>query len=166
MSRLVVRFCALFGLCAAVCVFLSNSSLADRIVHEPLARLLATLSGLALSLLGPTVVEGPLLQFRAFTMEITAACDGVVPAYIFLAAVIAFPSTWSAKLVGTVLGLPVLFVINLLRIVSLMIMGDWRPDLFEQAHIYVWQVLTIGLSMTVWVFWIERCVRPLSRADA
>lgn len=157
MSRPALRFWALFGLYAAACAVLSASSLADRVIHEPLARLLAALSGQALSSLGLTVVDGPIVQFREFAMQITDACDGFVPIYIYLAGVLAFPSTWSARFQGAMLGVPILFIMNLLRIVSLMIVGDWRPDLFELVHIYVWQVLMIGLSMTVWVCWVERC---------
>ena len=163
MSRSVSRFWVLFGLFGTACAVLSASSWADHVVHEPLSRFLAMLSGSILSRLGPTVVDGSLVQFREFGMRITEACDGIVPAYIYMAAVLAFPSSVTAKIWGVTLGVPALFLINLIRIVSLLIVGEWRPDLFEQVHIYVWQVIVIGLSMAVWVWWVERCVRTRPR---
>jgi len=97
-------------------------------------------------------------------VQIVEACDGILPAIIYLSAVLAFPSRWIDKGWGILIGFPAIFLINLTRLVTLMFVGANWPDLFEQVHIYVWQALVIALAMVVWVFWAERFVRTRSVA--
>lgn len=162
--RQIGRFCVLFAVFILIFTGLTSSAPARRFLHEPLMRLLAKTSGAILSPFGETVAEGNLLDFRAFGVEIVPACDGVLPALIYVAAVLAFPGPWRAKVWGVALGVPAIMLINLTRVVTLMLLGAWRPDLYERVHIYVWQALVIALSMAVWVFWAERFVRPRSMA--
>jgi len=130
-----------------------------------MARSFAILSMLILSLLGQASASGTVLVYNGFEVAIVEACDGILPATIYLSAVLAFPSRWLDKAWGILIGLPAIFLINLARLVTLMIIGDNWPGLFEQVHIYVWQALVIALSMAVWVFWVERFVRtqPVAR---
>lgn len=88
------------------------------------------------------------------------ACNGILPTYIFVAAILAFPSSWREKGIGLMIEIPAIFAINVVRVVTLMCLGASYPDLFEQVHIYVWQTLVVALSMAVWLFWAERFVRP------
>jgi exosortase H (IPTLxxWG-CTERM-specific) len=156
----VVRFVFLFLFFILLFALLSATASAERLLHSPLSRLTAILVTQILSLLGSASTSGNSILFNSFSASVDEACDGVLPTYIFIAAVLAFPSRWRSKAWGIALGTASIFMINLLRVVSLMIVGSRWPDLFEQVHIYVWQALVIALSMGIWVLWVEAFVRP------
>ena len=158
-GRLIARFSLLFIACNVALVTLTSTAAAGTYLHEPMARCVAFLSWLVLSPFGRTSVSGVELGFNDFGVRIVEACDGILPATIYLSAILAFPSRWADKGWGLLIGLPAIFLINLVRVVTLVMVGAAWPDIFEQVHIYVWQALVIGLAMVIWVFWAERFVR-------
>jgi len=161
--RLMARFSVVFLALILAFTGASSSGVAGRYLHEPLIRIIAWMTATLLSTLGQVESSGPFIQFQDFQVQVVEACDGVLPTYIYLAAVLAFPSRWAAKAWGVLIGVPAIFLINLARMSSLMLLGAWRPELFEKVHIYVWQALVIAFSMALWVFWAERFVRPRPR---
>ncbi len=163
-GRTITRFSVLFIACNAALVTLTSTAAAGAYLHGPMARCVAFLSGLLLAPFGRTSVWGVDLDFNGFGVQIVEACDGILPATIYLSAVLAFPSRWADKGWGVLIGLPAIFLINLVRVVTLVMIGAAWPDLFEQVHIYVWQALVIALAMGVWVFWAERFVRARLQA--
>ncbi len=156
----VVRFCLLFALYIAVFITLSWTAVAERYLHAPLSRFLAAAAVPLLLVLGDSRAMGSLLGFDGFWVTIDESCDGVAATCIYLSAVLALPSPWRARLWGVLIGIPSIFAINMVRIVTLTVLGARRPDIFEWVHIHVWQALVIALSMAVWIFWAERFVRP------
>ena len=157
---MIVQFCLLFFAFIILFAVLFSTDIANRYLHEPLARLIAMCSLPFLSLVGRAAVSGNVLSFNGFGAAIVEACNGILPTYIYLSAVLAFPSRWRDKGWGFLIGIPVIFVVNLIRVITLMIFGAYQPQLFEQVHIYVWQALVIAISMGIWIFWAERFVRP------
>ncbi len=143
--------------------WLVSLDVADRFLHEPLCALIAWLSAAVLSPFGDASVRGTFVSFDGFRVVVVDACNGVLPATIYLAAVLAFPTSWRARLWGVLIGLPSIFVFNLVRVASLLVLGAYWPAVFEEVHIYVWQTLVIALSMGVWIFWAEHFVRPETR---
>ena len=162
----MLRFAATFlGLVIAFRWIVSTGPI-ERVLHDPLCTLIARLSGAILSPFGTATVQGNRLAFDGFWVIVVEACNGVLPTTIYLAAVLAFPTTWVARLWGVAIGVPTIFLLNLVRVVSLLILGAYWPAAFEQVHIYVWQTLIIALSMGVWIFWAEYFVRPTARVGA
>ena len=161
-----MRFAATFlGLVFAFRWFVSIGPV-EWILHDPLCVLIARLSGAVLSPFGAVAVQGNRLAFDGFWVVVVEACNGVLPTTIYLAAVLAFPTTWVARLWGVAIGIPAIFVLNLVRVVSLLILGAHWPSAFEEVHIYVWQTLVVALSMAIWIFWAEYFVRPTGRLGA
>ena len=62
---------------------------------------------------------------------------------------------------GILLALTVLYVVNLIRVLSLLYLGYLLPGAFEAAHVYVWQVLFLVVVAGLWLSWIGR-VRPVA----
>ncbi len=131
----------------------------DRWLHAPMSRLVAFSSAPLLPLFGEASADGTHLALDGFRAVVVEACNGVLPAYIFLAAVIAFPCGWREKLRG-LLFLPAIHLINVARVVSLMVVGSRRPEIVERVHIDVWQTAVVVLAMGIWIFWAERYARP------
>jgi exosortase H (IPTLxxWG-CTERM-specific) len=88
-------------------------------------------------------------------------CNGAWAHLIFLASVLAYPAAWKEKLLGLAVGEPLLLVLNLVRIVSLFMVGVYAPTMLRAAHVYVWQFLIIGFAMLLLFIWADQVVeRP------
>jgi exosortase H (IPTLxxWG-CTERM-specific) len=159
-SSVSIRFALTFLFLILIFAILTATAAADRVIHQPLSRLVAFFSTSILSVFGTVSRSGTFVVFNGFSAIIIEACDGVLPAYIYLSAVLAFPSRMDQKLWGIFIGIPAIFTINLIRVITLMMVGAYWPDLFERVHIYVWQALVVALSMALWVLWAEVFVRP------
>lgn len=158
--RVIVRFSLAFLGLNLVFALVTSTPQAEQMLHVPLSRLICWLVAPVLSVFGTVSASYTHLSLNGFQASVAEACNGVLPGYIFLAAVCAFPSRWRDKAIGIAIGAVAIFVINTTRVITLMVYGAYWPDSFEQVHIYVWQILVVALSMAVWVFWLERFVRP------
>lgn len=154
----MLRFALPFlGLVAAF-LALGATPAAERLLHAPLCHAVAEVARLPLAVLGDASVSGSLLRFDGFEAIVVEACNGFLPTAIYVAAVLAFPCSWRAKGWGLLVGVPAIQVVNVVRVVSLMVLGAYFPALFERVHIFVWQTLVIAFTMAIWVGWIESTV--------
>jgi exosortase H (IPTLxxWG-CTERM-specific) len=160
MPRQALWFAAIFLGTLALVPFLFQFEAIDRVLIVPLNHGIARASGLAITLTGiDTRVQGTTISSDTFSVDIVRECSGAYVMAVFVAAVLAFPSSRKEKLAGIAIGLPGVQAVNLIRVVTLFHVGVWKPDLFEQFHIYVWQTGVIILSMAIWIFWAEVLVR-------
>lgn len=90
-----------------------------------------------------------------FAMSIEAGCNGVEASIVLLAAMIAFPAKWNIRLAGILLGLLSIHVVNIGRIVSLFYIGQWNMEVFDWAHLYVWQALIMLDVFIAFLFWLR-----------
>ena len=153
------RFVGVFVALLLLYFWLGESEWAVRNVHAPLSRTLAAVVGTLLRPFGMVTVGGEWLRFESFEAQVVEACNGVLPTFLVLAAVIGFHCRWSSRGWGILLGIPAIAVINVTRIFSLMLLGAHRPDLVERVHIDVWQTAVVVLAMALWLFWAERTRR-------
>lgn len=103
---------------------------------------------------GDLVRRGTVLASSKGQVDVHYGCDALEPIVYFAAAVIAFPAPWRRRVLGLVLGIPVIFLLNIARIVSLYFVATRRPDWFEAAHLDVWQPLFIAATLAVWFTWV------------
>ncbi|MEK7794401.1 MAG: hypothetical protein AAB353_07720, partial [Candidatus Hydrogenedentota bacterium] len=104
---------------------------------------------------------------RAFTFIVVPSCGAIELFSIFIAAVLAFPTTWAHRIVGLSLGVPVMYALNLLRLSTLAYIGAYDPTpgkkWFHFFHEYVWQGVFIVFVVVVWLCWIEFLVQRKRR---
>jgi len=158
-NRKALRFLVLFALIFGVSYFLFGIAPGVRNgVIKPYTELLARAVASVLRLFGETGAgaTGPIVHTERFSLNIAMGCDGVEAAALFLAGVLAFPTTWRAKLIGLAFGIPLIQLINLGRLVGLYYAGVWLPSVVEEVHVYVAQTIIILLSTALLVFWLER----------
>lgn len=114
-------------------------------------------------------VQSPKERNRAnrgtqFAFHVVPDCGAIPSMSIFLAAVLAFPAAWWKRGVGAIVGLIILYGINILRLGTLGYIGaiDTSPGRkwFTFAHEYVWQGVFIVFVVAVWMLWVEWLVRP------
>jgi len=100
---------------------------------------------------------------KVFSFDLVSECGAIEVMAIFIAAVIAFPTRWWKRLAGLLVGVPLMYGVNIFRLVCLGFVGalDTTPDLeyFDFAHHYVWQSIYVVFVVAVWLLWVELLVR-------
>jgi exosortase/archaeosortase family protein len=120
-------------------------------------RALATISSGILNLFGQdTVVVGTTVQSTAFGITVVTACTGAFLTGLFLIAVVAFPTRWLSKLIGVGIGVGGIFLVNIVRLVSLYFIGVHWPGFLNEAHQLIWQSLLIVIAVALWLLWAGR----------
>ena len=134
-------------------------------VIVPFTAMLAKISAAIILPFDSSVIAyGTVLQFKdsGFAVSIEAGCNGVEATIVLVAAVIAFPATWAARLSAIGLGFLAIQAMNLARIISLFYLGDWNMDFFEWIHLYLWPALIMLDVLIVFVVYL----RYLSKEQA
>ena len=86
-----------------------------------------------------------------FAYDLSRGCLGLIPAGFLIVGVLAYPSEGRRKLLALVVGVPVLFALNLVRLVHLFYLGVHDPDLFRPAHELIWQALIVVVVFLLWL---------------
>jgi exosortase H (IPTLxxWG-CTERM-specific) len=149
-----------FGLAiVAFFILLTNGFFAKKVV-EPFTSFVAYASSKILNIFGSwTSTSGTNLSCGDFGIQVAHGCDGVFATAILLSGIIAYPSRIKEKLIGILIGIPALFTINQVRVISLFLLGRRYPGVFEEVHVYVWQPIIIIFAIFVWDFWARNFVK-------
>jgi len=108
---------------------------------------------------GKTSAAGNLITGDKIALQVIEECTGAYEMIIFAAAVLAFPTGWRKKGLGILFGLPLLFAINILRMMLLAyVQAHGSPTLFDFMHVYFWQATLILMILGVFVLWIKLAV--------
>ncbi|MCK5126495.1 MAG: exosortase H [candidate division Zixibacteria bacterium] len=110
--------------------------------------------------------NGRFVTIYGFTVEIIEECTGIMEMLIFLAALLAYPTSWKSKAIGAFTGIPILYLFNILRIVFLTVVGAYYHNLFKFMHLFFWQATLILMITTVWVLWILLVVNRDKKAGS
>lgn len=153
--RMIVFVLSFLGLLAVGAILYPFLSIAFDPQLKQFMAVTATVCGGILHLFFSDVtVYGRFLALQGFSVEVIEECTGVFEMLIFLAAMISYPASWRSKLIGFLLGIPVLYAFNVIRIVFLAFVGAHYYRLFDFMHLYFWQATLILMITTVWVLWI------------
>ncbi|MFY9555676.1 MAG: exosortase H [Blastocatellia bacterium] len=157
-NRGVFRFLGLFALIFGACYFLFGVAPGVRLgIIKPYTRFLASAVVTVVNLFGAGATAiGEQVASPRFSINIAMGCDAVEASSLFLAGVLAYPTSWRAKLIGMVLGLPLIHAINLARLVGLYYAGVYLPSAVEELHVYVAQTIVILLSTAILILWLDR----------
>lgn len=149
----IVMFAILLAAVAAGIAFLTNHDSAMASFQSEIAVITSHIINL---FGGRTSVTGNIIHSSgSFALSVVTACTGLFTTGVFIVAVLAFPASSLAKLLGVLLGAAGIFLINLLRLGSLFYVGVHFPDLFDRMHLLVWQSLVIVLALFLWLVWVK-----------
>lgn len=165
----MARFFVLFLLIQALLFGLELTAPVQRLFVEPWTHALAVFSAQLVAFFDPQVLaHGKVLQSQTngFAVSIEAGCNGVEATIVLLAAMLAFPSSWKAKAAGLAAGILAVQGLNVVRIISLFYLGQWNYQVFEWAHLYVWQALIMLDVLIVWLLWVRFLPREASGGSA
>jgi exosortase H (IPTLxxWG-CTERM-specific) len=158
----MLRFFLLFVVVLAVLFGLELTPWVQDWLIIPWTNALASISTWIVTLFDTNVAAaGKVMRSTAngFAVSIEAGCNGVEATLVLLAAMLAFPAPWRYKIVGVVVGVLAVQMLNILRVISLFYLGQWNYNVFEWAHLYVWQALIMLDVLVVWLIWVRRVPR-------
>jgi len=150
-----------FGVCIVGLYLLRWWEPVDLWVIEPFTLFIATLTKWTLGIFGGDVAqEGTIVSFDGVRLNILEECNGVPAIIVFVSAILAYPASIRLKAIGLALGIPAIFVVNQIRVLSLFFAHRFfSPQIFDLLHEYVWQFVIIVFSVLLWIYWAERFVR-------
>jgi exosortase H (IPTLxxWG-CTERM-specific) len=154
----VLRFFATFIAIQAVLFGLELTPVAQQHFVVPWTNALAAVSAWLVTVVDPGVAAtGNVLRstVNGFAVSIEAGCNGVEATIVLIAAMLAFPAPWREKLLGLTAGIVAVQGLNLVRVISLFYLGQWNFQVFEWAHLYVWQALIMLDVLVVWLIWVR-----------
>ncbi len=91
--------------------------------------------------------------------SIVEECTGVWETIIICSAFLSYPAKFSKKLLGISLALPIIYFLNILRILVVSVIVNAYPESFEFLHLYLWQIITILIILLIWISWIKIIVK-------
>jgi exosortase H (IPTLxxWG-CTERM-specific) len=156
--RAVIRFFVVFIVLLALLFGLELTPWAQTWFVEPWTSALAQVSAWLVTLFDSSVVAaGKVLRSteNGFAVSIEAGCNGVEATIVLIAAMLAFPAPWKHRLIGLAVGILAVQGLNVVRVISLFYLGQWDRDVFEWAHLYVWQALIMLDVLIVWLVWVR-----------
>ncbi len=114
---------------------------------------LVTFSGLEM------LQHGVYLTVAGERWIMTPECTALTAMIVFVAFVIAYPSSIRSKGIALLTGLPFLLLANITRLFTLAWATEWSIRYAHWVHDYVWQVAFLMLIAVMWLLWIEIVVK-------
>jgi exosortase H (IPTLxxWG-CTERM-specific) len=164
----MIRFFTLFVVILCASFALELTPWAQAWIVEPWTATLARVATSLVTLVDPHVAaSGKVIRstVNSFGVSIEAGCNGVEAMLVLVAAMLAFPAPWRNRIFGILVGVVAVQALNLVRVISLFYLGQWNRDVFEWAHLYLWQALIMLDVLIVWLVWVRTLPRVASSDD-
>lgn len=124
---------------------------------QPIFTGYAQISSWLLNIFGEeTIANGAGITSAFFSLTIKEGCDAITPMILYSMAILAFPISLRLKWPGILVGLVSLFILNLIRIISLYFIGKhFSYDIFDIMHVDIWQILFLIITVFIWLLWLR-----------
>lgn len=153
----LARLYLAFGAVLVLFVIIFNTKIFYLSVNVPFTSFIVLSSSFFINLFGGTsFVDGTHLSTAQFGINVVDGCNGIYATAILLSGVIAYPARVIHKLLGVLVGFAAIFVLNLVRVISLLYLGQYFPDIFKEIHIFIWQPIIILWAIYIWYLWWHR----------
>ncbi len=105
----------------------------------------------------PTEREKIRIGVQGKDFLITEDCTAWKGMFFFLSLVIASGSTLKKTVKGLAVGIPVIYALNLLRILLLILFTvQLGPHIYDLLHTFLWQTGMVVSVFILWVMWLRR----------
>ncbi len=130
-----------------------------------ISRAIAGIATFALGNLGvPATQDGAIINAGGFIAVVAAECTAIEILLVFGGAVLAWPASLRAKATAILLFIPILVVLNLVRVISLLLTGVGIPEHFDTVHLMIWQPAMLLAAIAMWLLW-QRWASDNGRRD-
>lgn len=123
----------------------------------PFSRGVTAVSAATLNGFGQEVTRvGTIITNGRFAVNVKNGCNGLEAVLLIVAGVISFPALWRDRLTGLLILIGAVQLFNIVRVVSLYIIGRDYPQYFDAAHVTLWQSVMFLFSIAVFTLWSSR----------
>jgi exosortase H (IPTLxxWG-CTERM-specific) len=150
----LVRFFILFFVYLGSGALVMQADTVKREFVEPWTRLNASAAAIITGRPGVDVEStGVSVGMGGARLTILPGCNGVEAVLILIASILAFPSSWSRRLVGVPIAAAAIFGFNIVRLATLIAVARYLPARLEFFHVYVWQPLIVLIAFCLFLVW-------------
>jgi len=151
-----LRFALRFFACLLLCSVLFWA-LSLHLHLGPVQRAMAAASAAVGRLVGGhAVAQGEDIVIATLTLNVNHECTGIFVCMLFASFVLAYPASWRARAIGLLVGIPLFFVVNVVRLATLARIVEVYPQAFFYLHEYVWQGILTVFVLVGAIGWAER----------
>lgn len=93
--------------------------------------------------------------YGANGIEVIDGCNGIAAMGLFIGFIVSYPGLWRQKLSFIVLGLALIYIVNILRITVLVITQVEWESFFNIAHDYATTSIFYFLIFFLWMLWVN-----------
>lgn len=136
-------------------------------IDEPLSRNIAAVSAGILSFFGESVF----LYDRVVGIsgvpgvEIVDGCNGIAAIGLFLGFIFAYPGRWIPRILFSIFGIAVIYIVNVTRIVTLSYVQVYFPSAFDFTHDYSTTTIFYIVIFILWMLWANYSEPLNTQAD-
>ena len=159
-SRFLITVLAYGALVVGLSVLLLSDMVFDDLLEE-VRVLVAWTTSNTMALFGMDVrSHGEIITGPGASLMIVNECTGVDATILLVSAVLVFPAGWRQKLLGAGLACGVMMLLNFVRVLTLIYIGNYHGSWLEIGHLYVWPVFVILTGVGTLLYWAERFAIP------
>jgi archaeosortase B (VPXXXP-CTERM-specific) len=103
-------------------------------------------------------VDYNIVKLRNDTWNVTSECTAINAVFLFIAFVLAYSSSFRSKALGLVAGIPLIVIVNIIRLVVLGWVTEYWPRYAHMLHDYVWETIFFFFIIALWFIWINMVV--------
>ncbi|MBK7694905.1 MAG: archaeosortase/exosortase family protein [Saprospiraceae bacterium] len=153
----IVKFIIHFIFLMTLFYLFYYSSFFDFFLLPHILKVQATLAKLFLSACGYSIViRDATLIGDQFQVSIKGGCDGIEASALYAIALISLPLVARKyKILGLIVGLSILFLLNIIRIAGLYLAGIHWPAFFEFFHLHGGVIAFLLISVIMWLIWVQ-----------
>lgn len=152
----IVLFCLGFMVLMGLYYYLSFKPFFIENINNPILKGYASAGHQILKFFGKGTSHANFsISSPEFSINVGRGCDAVSPTVLLLVAVLLFPVAFRWKWQMLIIGPLILAAINLVRVVTLFLIGIKSKQLFEVFHTEIWQGIFIFLVFLGWAYWVN-----------
>ena len=88
-------------------------------------------------------------------IEMVDGCTGISAIGLFLGFIWSYPGRNQSRLYFSILGIVIIYLVNVLRIATLMLMQEWAPQFFDITHDYSTTTIFYLVIFLLWMLWVR-----------
>lgn len=88
-------------------------------------------------------------------IEMVDGCTGISAIGLFLGFIWAYPGQNRSRMYFSLMGIATIYLVNILRIATLMLMQEWVPQFFDFTHDYSTTTIFYLVIFFLWMLWVR-----------
>ncbi|MEX0856897.1 MAG: archaeosortase/exosortase family protein [Balneolaceae bacterium] len=88
-------------------------------------------------------------------IEIVDGCNGIAAIGLFLGFILAYPGNWKNRISFSIIGIGIIYLVNIIRIITLTVTQVEWPQFFEFTHDYSTTAIFYIVIFILWMVWVN-----------